>query len=158
MNKKLASILITNFNKDKYLKKTIYSCLKQNYNKKEVLIIEASREISENLGKLLALEQWEIRNFARARFAIDSIIEAKPDLVILDLSTHREESLAFMASLRQLHDEDSLPVLLLSQNAVSIDALNLLNTNSPNCFSTDPQGLQELLQKIRLNLNNNQRP
>ena len=133
-------------------------CQSKSVGKKEVLIIEASREISENLGKLLALEQWEIRNFARARFAIDSIIEAKPDLVILDLSTHREESLAFMASLRQLHDEDSLPVLLLSQNAVSIDALNLLNTNSPNCFSTDPQGLQELLQKIRLNLNNNQRP
>ena len=40
MNKKLASILITNFNKDKYLKKTIYSCLKQNFNKKDVLIID----------------------------------------------------------------------------------------------------------------------
>ena len=61
---------------------------------------EQSQEISENLSKMLTLEQWEIRNFARARFAIDSIVEAKPDLVILDLSTHREEGLAFMSSLR----------------------------------------------------------
>ena len=76
--------------------------------------------------------------------------------MILDLSRHREEGLAFMAALRQLHNEESLPVLLLSQNSVSIDALNLLNTNSPNCFSTDPQGLQDLLQRVRLNLNNNQ--
>ena len=83
-------------------------------------------------------------------------MEAKPDLVILDLSTHREEGLAFMSSLRQLYDEVSLPVLILSQNSISVDALNLLTTNSPNCFSTDPEGLQDLLQRIRLNLNNNQ--
>ncbi|MDC0260517.1 Cache 3/Cache 2 fusion domain-containing protein [Synechococcus sp. AH-551-N17] len=131
-------------------------CQSKSVGKREVLIVEESEEISENLSKMLAQDHWEIRNFARARFAIDSIVEAKPDLVILDLSTHREEGLAFMAALRQLHNEESLPVLLLSQNSVSIDALNLLNTNSPNCFSTDPQGLQDLLQRIRLNLNNSQ--
>jgi signal transduction histidine kinase/DNA-binding response OmpR family regulator len=131
-------------------------CQSKSVGKKEVLIIEESQEISENLSKILTLEQWEIRNFARARFAIDSIVEAKPDLVILDLSTHREEGLAFMSSLRQLYDEVSLPVLILSQNSISVDALNLLTTNSPNCFSTDPEGLQDLLQRIRLNLNNNQ--
>ena len=131
-------------------------CQTKSVGKREVLIVEESQEISENLSKMLAQDHWEIRNFARARFAIDSIVEAKPDLVILDLSTHREEGLAFMAALRQLHNEESLPVLLLSQNSVSIDALNLLNTNSPNCFSTDPQGLQDLLQRIRLNLNNSQ--
>ena len=131
-------------------------CQSKSVGKREVLIVEESQEISENLSKMLAQDHWEIRNFARARFAIDSIVEAKPDLVILDLSTHREEGLAFMAALRQLHNEESLPVLLLSQNSVSIDALNLLNTNSPNCFSTDPQGLQDLLQRIRLNLNNSQ--
>ena len=131
-------------------------CQSKSIGKREVLIVEESQEISESLSNMLAQEHWEIRNFARARFAIDSIVEAKPDLVILDLSTHREEGLAFMAALRQLHNEESLPVLLLSQNSVSIDALNLLNKNSPNCFSTDPQGLQDLLQRIRLNLNNNQ--
>jgi len=131
-------------------------CQSKSVGKREVLIVEESEEISENLSKMLAQDHWEIRNFARARFAIDSIVEAKPDLVILDLSTHREEGLAFMAALRQLHNEESLPVLLLSQNSVSIDALNPLNTNSPNCFSTDPQGLQDLLQRIRLNLNNSQ--
>ena len=131
-------------------------CQTKSVGKREVLIVEESQEISENLSKMLAQDHWEIRNFARARFAIDSVVEAKPDLVILDLSTHREEGLAFMAALRQLHNEESLPVMLLSQNSVSIDALNLLNTNSPNCFSTDPQGLQDLLQRVRLNLNNNQ--
>ena len=40
MKKKLASILITNFNKDKYLSDTINSCLAQNYPKKEILIFD----------------------------------------------------------------------------------------------------------------------
>ena len=34
MKKKLASILITNFNKDKYLNNSINSCLAQNYKKR----------------------------------------------------------------------------------------------------------------------------
>ena len=40
MKNELASILITNFNKDKYLNDTIQSCLAQNYKKKEILIFD----------------------------------------------------------------------------------------------------------------------
>ena len=40
MKNQLASILITNFNKDKYLNDTIQSCLVQNYKKKEILIFD----------------------------------------------------------------------------------------------------------------------
>ena len=40
MKKQLASILITNFNKDKYLSDTIKSCLVQNYKKKEILLFD----------------------------------------------------------------------------------------------------------------------
>ena len=40
MKKQLASILITNFNKDKYLNDTIQSCLAQNYKNKEILIFD----------------------------------------------------------------------------------------------------------------------
>ena len=40
MKKKLASILITNFNKDKYLNSAVRSCLAQNYKKKEILIFD----------------------------------------------------------------------------------------------------------------------
>lgn len=39
-NKPLASILITNYNKEKFLKKTINSCLKQNYKNKEIIFFD----------------------------------------------------------------------------------------------------------------------
>ena len=40
MKKQFASILITNFNKDKYLNDNINSCLAQNYKKKEILLFD----------------------------------------------------------------------------------------------------------------------
>jgi len=38
--KKNISILITNYNKEKFLKKSIKSCLKQNFKKKEIIIFD----------------------------------------------------------------------------------------------------------------------
>ena len=40
MTKKLVSILITNYNKGRYLDKTIKSCLEQNFIKKEILVFD----------------------------------------------------------------------------------------------------------------------
>jgi glycosyltransferase involved in cell wall biosynthesis len=40
MKKNFVSILITNYNKGKYLKKTINSCLIQDYKDKEILVFD----------------------------------------------------------------------------------------------------------------------
>ena len=40
MSKKKISILITSFNKSKFIKKTVESCLKQNFNQKEILVYD----------------------------------------------------------------------------------------------------------------------
>ncbi len=40
MKKKTVSILITSFNKSKFLKKTIDSCIQQNFQSKEILVFD----------------------------------------------------------------------------------------------------------------------
>ena len=40
MKKNYVSILITNYNKESYLKSTIKSCLNQNFKEKEILIFD----------------------------------------------------------------------------------------------------------------------
>jgi len=40
MKKNFVSILITNYNKSGYLNKSINSCLKQNFNNKEILVFD----------------------------------------------------------------------------------------------------------------------
>ena len=42
MNKKKISILITNFNKEKFIEECILSCLNQNYNNLEIIIVDNS--------------------------------------------------------------------------------------------------------------------
>ena len=42
MNKKKISILITNFNKEKFIEECILSCLSQNYNNLEIIIVDNS--------------------------------------------------------------------------------------------------------------------
>ncbi len=40
MNKEKISILITNFNKEKFIEECILSCLSQNYNNLEIIIVD----------------------------------------------------------------------------------------------------------------------
>ena len=40
MTKNAVSILITNYNKSLFLKKTIRSCLNQNYKEKEIIVFD----------------------------------------------------------------------------------------------------------------------
>ena len=42
MKKKLASIIVTNYNKEKYLKKSVTSLVSQSYSKKEIIIYDDS--------------------------------------------------------------------------------------------------------------------
>ena len=42
MNKEKISILITNFNKEKFIEECILSCLNQNYNNLEIIIVDNS--------------------------------------------------------------------------------------------------------------------
>ena len=115
----------------------------------DILIVEESRDVSGRLGELLAPHEWSIRHFSRARFALDSVLESKPDLVVIDLSSHRAECLSFLSSLRQIYDEQALPLLVLSSEPLSLEALQAFNTDSEHCFSTNPDGLNALLERIR---------
>jgi signal transduction histidine kinase/DNA-binding response OmpR family regulator len=115
----------------------------------DILIVEESRDVSGRLGELLAPHEWSIRHFSRARFALDSVLESKPDLVVIDLSSHRAECLSFLSSLRQIYDEQALPLLVLSSEPLSLEALQAFNSDSEHCFSTNPDGLNALLERIR---------
>ena len=117
--------------------------------KKDILIVEESVEISEKLSSVLTAEDWSIRHFLRSRFAIDSIVESRPDLVILDLNSHYEECLSFLKSLRQVQGQNALPLLILSDQPLALEILSLLNDQGSDCFTTNPTGLDSLLQRIK---------
>ena len=68
MKKNYVSIIITNYNKEKYIKKTINSCLKQNFKNKEILVFDDSSsdrslEILKSFNKKIRLIKNKKKNF-----------------------------------------------------------------------------------------------
>ena len=59
MKKKYISILITNYNKESYIKNTIKSCLNQNFKKKEILVFDDNS--SDKSLKILELFNKKIK-------------------------------------------------------------------------------------------------
>ena len=117
--------------------------------KKDILIVEESKEITEKLSTLLSSGDWSIRHFLRSRFAIDSVVESRPDLVVLDLNSHYQECVSFLKALRQVQGEDALPLIILSDQPLALEILSLLNDQASDCFTTNPEGLDSLLQRIK---------
>jgi len=71
MKKNYASILITNYNKEKYIKHTINSCLKQNFKKKEILVFDdfssdGSLKILKSYNKKIKLIKNKKKKFRNA--------------------------------------------------------------------------------------------
>ena len=69
MKKNYVSIIITNYNKEKYIRKTINSCLKQNFKNKEILVFDDSSsdrslEILKSFNKKIRLIKNKKKKFS----------------------------------------------------------------------------------------------
>ncbi|MDA7443250.1 glycosyltransferase [Candidatus Pelagibacter ubique] len=81
MNKEKISILITNFNKEKFIEECILSCLSQNYNNLEIIIVDnSSTDKSMSKIKKYSNELFAIKKKRDSLYSpknqIDSLIEA----------------------------------------------------------------------------------
>ena len=81
MKKKKVSILITNFNKEKFLDECIQSCLNQNYENLEIIIIDNlstdnSLNIIEKYSNKLLIKTKKRNSIYGPKNQIDSLIEA----------------------------------------------------------------------------------
>jgi len=91
MNKEKISILITNFNKEKFIEECILSCLSQNYNNLEIIIVDnSSTDKSMSKIKKYSNELFAIKKKRDSQYSpknqIDSLIEAfkKSTVVSID--------------------------------------------------------------------------
>lgn len=92
MKKKKVSILITNFNKEKFLDECIQSCLNQNYENLEIIIIDNlstdnSLNIIEKYSNKLLIKTRKRNSIYGPKNQIDSLIEAfnysKGEIILL---------------------------------------------------------------------------
>ncbi len=114
-----------------------------------VLLVEDDDRISEPLIRVLRSEGFEVEHVDAGMPAIDSVIAARPDLVLLDLTLPDIDGLDVCRKIRAVHPE--LPIIMLTARAEEMDVIVGLNAGADD-YVAKPFRLAELVARIRARL------
>lgn len=114
-----------------------------------VLLVEDDERISEPLIRVLRAEGFEVHHVDAGVPAIDSVLEARPDLVLLDLTLPDIDGLDVCRKIRATHAD--LPIIMLTARAEEMDVIVGLNAGADD-YVAKPFRLAELVARIRARL------
>ncbi len=115
---------------------------------RKVMLIEDEPNIIEAIRFLLTRENWEVETHSDGTDAVEVILAAKPDLVILDVMLPGKSGLDILHDLRELKELAGLPVLMLTARGQARDR-KLAETAGVSRFMTKPFSNQEVLTAVR---------
>ena len=114
-----------------------------------VLLVEDDERISEPLIRVLRSEGFDVEHVDAGIPAIDSVVAARPDLVLLDLTLPDIDGLDVCRKIRVVHPE--LPIIMLTARAEEMDVIVGLNAGADD-YVAKPFRLAELVARIRARL------
>ena len=82
-----------------------------------ILIVDDNREIVDSLGKLLAIEGYEILTAYDGMEALGVFEKSQPDLILLDVMMPRLNGLSALMKIRESHN---IPAIMLSAKTEAI--------------------------------------
>jgi DNA-binding response OmpR family regulator len=112
-------------------------------NKKTILLVDDEPEVRESLGRVLALEQYEVTGVASKAEAMSRLANAAYDGILLDVNLPDGSGWDLYRKMRQ--EQSDLPIVVISarpqdENADALDALGV--------WMPKPLDLTELLMKL----------
>ena len=111
-----------------------------------VLLVEDDRDIAEPLARALAREGYEVSEAGDGRVALEGVLSAPPDLIVLDVGLPGIDGLEVCRHVRELHPQ--LPILMLTARDGELDTVAGLDAGADD-YVTKPFGLSVLLARIR---------
>lgn len=114
-----------------------------------VLLVEDDDRISEPLIRVLRSEGFDVAHVEAGLPAIDSVMGARPDLVLLDLTLPDIDGLDVCRRIRATHGD--LPIIMLTARAEEMDVIVGLNAGADD-YVAKPFRLAELVARIRARL------
>lgn len=114
-----------------------------------VLLVEDDERISEPLIRVLRSEGFEVQHVDAGVAAIGSVSDARPDLVLLDLTLPDIDGLDVCRKIRADHPD--LPIIMLTARAEEMDVIVGLNAGADD-YVAKPFRLAELVARIRARL------
>lgn len=115
---------------------------------RRVLLIEDEPNIVEAIRFLLMRDGWQVDAHSDGADAIDVIVAAKPDLVILDVMLPGKSGMDVLRGLREIEEMRDLPVLMLTARGQSRDR-DMAERAGVSRFMTKPFSNAEVLTAVR---------
>ncbi len=114
-----------------------------------VLLVEDDERISEPLIRVLKAEDFDVVHVPAGNRALDAVADARPDLVLLDLTLPDIDGLDVCRKIRSDHAD--LPIIMLTARAEEMDVIVGLNAGADD-YVAKPFRLAELVARIRARL------
>ncbi|UWR01870.1 response regulator [Ruegeria conchae] len=115
---------------------------------RKVLLIEDEPNITEAIRFLLTREGWQVETHAEGTDAVQIILSAQPDLVILDVMLPGKSGMDVLRDLREYEEMKALPVLMLTARGQSRDR-EMAEQAGVSRFMTKPFSNAEVLTAVR---------
>jgi DNA-binding response OmpR family regulator len=111
-----------------------------------VLLVEDDRDIAEPLARALGREGYEVSEAGDGRVALEGVLDAPPDLIILDIGLPGIDGLEVGRHVRDLHPQ--LPILMLTARDGELEMVAGLDAGADD-YVTKPFRLSVLLARVR---------
>ena len=113
-----------------------------------ILIVDDNREIVDSLGKLLAIEGYDILTAYDGMEALEVLERSRPDLILLDVMMPRLNGLSTLMKIRERHN---IPAIILSAKTEESDKVSGLMLGADD-YVEKPYNPAELLARVQAQL------
>jgi DNA-binding response OmpR family regulator len=111
-----------------------------------VLLVEDDRDIAEPLARALTREGYEVSSAGDGRLAVQAVLDAPPDLIILDVGLPGLDGLEVCRHVRDLRPQ--VPILMLTARDGELEQVAGLDAGADD-YVTKPFRLAVLLARMR---------
>ncbi len=125
--------------------------------KHDILIVDDDPQIHKLISKMLSIDSYTVRSAYSAGEAIESINNARPDLVILDIMMPKVSGIEVCNKIRENPDNRNIMVLILSAKDDQSDRLEGLKHGADE-YIAKPFHMRHLIRKIEHMLAKSQIP
>src|SRR3954451_2945470 len=111
-----------------------------------VLLVEDDQDIAEPLARALGREGYEVGSAGGGRGALQTVLDAPPDLIILDIGLPGMNGLDVCRHVREARPQ--VPILMLTARDGELETVAGLDAGADD-YVTKPFRLSELLARVR---------
>lgn len=115
---------------------------------KSVLLIEDEPNIIEAISFILSRDGWSVATHSNGHDAVGVVVNAKPDIVILDVMLPGKTGYDILRELREEEGMADLPVLMLTAKGQVKDR-EMAERAGASRFMTKPFSNAEVLEAVR---------